>query len=145
MIPRPVLATGTDVDGHRCLKPNGRIAMQERRQASRFNSSLYVIWDLTAQSVASGQTANFSATGCFIHSRNGLPTKPRLSIRFRLPTERWMEIQGKVVHTGWADGFGVSFTELSNEDRAMLGLLEEYEQAGSGSGTLVKSSAGIED
>ena len=103
--------------------------MQERRQARRFNSSLYVIWDLTTQSVASGQTLNFSATGCFIRSRNGLPAKPALSIRLRLPTERWMEIRGSVVRAGVENGFGVSFTELSDEDRAMLGLLEEYEQA----------------
>jgi c-di-GMP-binding flagellar brake protein YcgR len=103
--------------------------MQERRQARRFNSSLYVIWDLTTQSVASGQTLNFSATGCFIRSRNGLPTKPALSIRLRLPTERWMEIRGAVVRAGMENGFGVSFTELSDEDRAMIGLLEEYEQA----------------
>ena len=103
--------------------------MQERRQARRFNSSLDVIWDMTTQSVASGQTLNFSATGCFISSRNGLPTKPALSIRFRLPTERWMEVSGAVVRAGTENGFGVSFTELSDEDRAMLGLLEEYEQA----------------
>jgi hypothetical protein len=106
--------------------------MQERRRARRFNSSLYVIWDLTTQSVASGQTANFSATGCFVHSRNGLPTKPALSIRFRLPTERWMEVQGRVTRTAADDnGFGVSFTAISDEDRAMLRLLEEYEQAAS--------------
>jgi hypothetical protein len=104
--------------------------MQERRQARRFCTSLYVIWDLTTQSVASGQTTNVSATGCFVQSRNGLPTKPALSIRFRLPTERWMQVQGRVSRAVTDEnGFGVSFTAISDEDRAMLRLLEEYEQA----------------
>ncbi len=102
---------------------------EERRQARRTNASLYAIWDLTTQSVASGHATNFSRAGCFVRSNNGLPAKPTLSIQFRTPTERWIEAQGKVARVGGDDGFGVSFTALSHEDRRMLELLEEYYEA----------------
>ena len=100
--------------------------MQERRQAERVPSSLYAIWEMTQQSVFSGDVANFSTSGCFVQSRSGVPARPVLDIRFRLPTERWMTLQGNVVYVGEQHGFGVSFAELSREDRRMLELLIEY-------------------
>ena len=100
--------------------------MEERRQARRTKASLYAIWDLTTQSVASGHATDFSLAGCFVRSRNGLPANPQLSIQFRTPTERWLEARGEVARVGGEDGFGVSFTWLSDEDRKMLELLEEY-------------------
>jgi hypothetical protein len=100
--------------------------MQERRRAERVRTSLYAIWEMTQQSVFSGNVANFSVTGCFVQSKSGLPAKPVVDIRFRLPTERWMTLQGSVVYVGEQHGFGVSFAELSKEDRSMLELLMEY-------------------
>ena len=61
-----------------------------------------------------------------MQSKSGVPAKPVLDIRFRLPTERWMTLQGNVVYVGEQHGFGVSFAELSGEDRSMLELLMEY-------------------
>jgi len=103
--------------------------MEERRQARRTKASLYAIWDLTTQSVASGHATDFSLAGCFVQSHNGLPAKPTLSIQFRTPTERWIEVQGEVARLGGEAGFGVSFTGLCDEDRKMLELLEEYYEA----------------
>lgn len=102
---------------------------EERRQARRTKASLYAIWDLTTQSVASGHATDFSLAGCFVQSHNGLPTKPALSIQFRTPTERWLEVRGEVARVGGEDGFGVCFTWLSDEDKKMLELLEEYYEA----------------
>ena len=101
-------------------------AMREQRQAQRVRASLFAIWDMTQQSVASADVINFSTNGCFMHSRNGLPTKPDVDLQLRLPTERWIQTRGHIVHTSQPDGFGVSFTEIANEDRDMLELLVEY-------------------
>lgn len=101
-------------------------ALREQRQKERVRVSLFAIWEMTQQSVSSGDVVNFSDRGCFMHSRNGLPTKPTVELQLRLPTERWIQTRGRIVHTHEPDGFGVSFTDLSEEDRAMLGLLMDY-------------------
>jgi hypothetical protein len=101
-------------------------ALREQRQSERVRVSLFAIWDMTQQSVSSADVVNFSREGCFMHSRNGLPTSPTVELQLRLPTERWIQTRGRIVHTHEPDGFGVSFTELSEEDRTMLGLLMDY-------------------
>ena len=106
-------------------------AVREQRQAERVRASLFAIWDMTQQSVSSGDVINFSANGCFMHSRNGLPSKPVVDLQLRLPTERWLHTRGRVIHTHEPDGFGVSFMELTVEDRMMLGLLIDYYKEGS--------------
>lgn len=104
--------------------------MQDQRLAERVKTSLFAIWDMSQQTVASGDVINFSTNGCFMHSRNGLPTQPVVDLQLRLPTERWLVTRGRVIHTCQPDGFGVSFTEMSEEDRHMLGLLVEYYRDG---------------
>jgi hypothetical protein len=101
-------------------------AMQEQRRSERVRASLFAIWDMTQANVSSADVINFSTVGCFMHSRNGLPTKPVVDLQLRLPTERWIQTRGRVIRTSEPDGFGVHFTELTDEDRAMLELLVDY-------------------
>lgn len=100
--------------------------MPEQRLAERVSASLYAIWEMTQQSVLSGDVTNFSTTGCFVQSRHGLPTNADVELQLRLPTERWIRTRGHIVHTSRMDGFGLTFTELKDEDRTMLGLLVDY-------------------
>jgi hypothetical protein len=81
---------------------------------------------MTQQSVSSADVINFSADGCFMHSRNGLPTKAVVDLQLRLPTERWIQTRGRVIRTSEPDGFGVHFTEMADQDRTMLELLVDY-------------------
>ncbi len=81
---------------------------------------------MTQSNVSSADVINFSTSGCFMHSRNGLPSKPFVDLQLRLPTERWIHTRGRVVRTSEPDGFGVHFTTLTEEDRAMLALLTDY-------------------
>ncbi len=37
-----------------------------------------------------------------------------------------MRTRGRVIRTSEPDGFGVAFTELTDEDRGMLALLIDY-------------------
>ncbi|MBD0371976.1 MAG: PilZ domain-containing protein [Pyrinomonadaceae bacterium] len=105
-------------------------ALHEQRQSERARASLFAIWEMTQASVSSADVINFSADGCFMHSRNGLPTKPEVDLQLRLPTERWIQARGRIVRTSEPDGFGVHFTQLTDEDRTMLGLLVEYYRDG---------------
>lgn len=101
-------------------------ALREQRQAERVHASLFAIWEMTQSAVSSADVINFSTQGCFMHSRNGLPSKPVIDLQLRLPTERWMQTRGRIIRTSEPDGFGVSFTDLTDEDRMMLALLVEY-------------------
>lgn len=101
-------------------------ATYDQRRSERARASLFAIWEMTQAAVSSGDVINLSADGCFMHSRNGLPANPEVSLQLRLPTERWLQARGRIVHTSEPDGFGVHFTELAHEDRAMLELLVEY-------------------
>jgi hypothetical protein len=103
-----------------------QIALQEQRQAERVSASLFAIWEMTQAKVSSADVINLSANGCFMHSRNGLPTKPVVDLQLRLPTERWIHTRGRVIRTSEPDGFGVHFTELTEQDRSMLELLVDY-------------------
>jgi hypothetical protein len=104
--------------------------MREQRSSERVRASLFAIWEMTQTSVSSADVINFSTGGCFMHSRNGLPSRPEVDLQLRLPTERWIRARGRVIRTSEPDGFGVHFTELTGEDRAMLGLLVEYYRDG---------------
>ncbi len=101
-------------------------ALQDQRRSERVRASLFAIWDMTPQSVSSADVINFSADGCFMHSRNGMPAKRDVDLQLRLPTERWLQARGHIVHTSEPDGFGVHFTELTEQDRMMLELLVDY-------------------
>lgn len=107
-----------------------QVAMQEQRRSERVRASLFAIWEMTQTNVSSADVINFSADGCFMHSRNGLPSRPEVDLQLRLPTERWIRTRGRIVRTSEPDGFGVHFTELTDEDRAMLELLVEYFRGG---------------
>jgi hypothetical protein len=100
--------------------------MREQRRSERVNASLFAIWEMTQATVLSADVINFSVDGCFMHSRNGLPTRPEVDLQLRLPTERWIQARGRIIRTSEPDGFGVHFTELTYEDRTMLELLVEY-------------------
>ena len=65
-----------------------------------------------------------------MHSRNGLPAKEVVDLQLRLPTERWLQARGRVIRTSEPDGFGVHFTELTEQDRTMLELLVDYYKGG---------------
>lgn len=103
-----------------------QVAIAEQRRSERVRASLFAIWDMTQSSVSSADVINFSADGCFMHSRNGLPKSSEVDLQLRLPTERWIQARGRIIRTREPDGFGVHFTEVSPEDRAMLELLVQY-------------------
>jgi hypothetical protein len=100
--------------------------MPERRQSERVKAGLYAIWDLTRESVSSGNVVHLSQSGCFVESRVHLNPDHPINIMLRIPTERWLSIPAKVTHVDGGEGFGVSFSSLHDLDRRMLDLLVEY-------------------
>jgi hypothetical protein len=101
--------------------------MEYRREAERveIDTAIYILWG-TDESLRGGKITSLSAHGCFVQTRSEATAGQRISIRIRLPTERWMLLEGEVRHVLRRVGFGVRFAELNGNDAGMLGLLVEF-------------------
>jgi len=108
------------------------------------DTALYVLW-LTEDkdpSPQSGKITNLSRGGCFVQTRAEVRGGSTILLRLMTPTERWLRLQGAVAHSLRRVGFGLRFTDLSEEDRGMLTLLVEYYR---GAGVVVPKVVGPEE
>jgi hypothetical protein len=101
--------------------------MEYSREAERveIDTAIYILWG-TDESLRGGKITSLSTKGCFVQTRSEATPGQLISIRIRLPTERWMLIEGQVKHVLRRVGFGVQFAELPEGDAGMLGLLVEF-------------------
>jgi hypothetical protein len=102
--------------------------VQREDERAGIDTALYVLWlaEDEKPSAQVGKITNLSRGGCFIQTKAEVGTNSTVMLRLRLPTDRWLRLQGTVAHTARKVGFGIRFTELSEADRNMLTLLEEY-------------------
>jgi hypothetical protein len=101
--------------------------MEELREAERveIDTAIYILWG-GADSLRGGKITSLSKKGCFIQTRSEALSGQMIEIRIRLPTERWMMLEGEVKHVLRRVGFGVQFTGLAEGDASMLDLLVDY-------------------
>ena len=101
--------------------------MEDLREAERveIDPAIYILWG-TDESLRGGKITSLSIKGCFIQTRSEAVSGQIISIRIRLPTERWMVLEGEVKHVLKRVGFGVQFTGLAKGDASMLNLLVDY-------------------
>ncbi|HEX8138264.1 MAG TPA: PilZ domain-containing protein [Pyrinomonadaceae bacterium] len=101
--------------------------MQDSREAERveIDTAIYILWG-TDESLRGGKITSLSTKGCFVQTRSEATAGQVISIRIRLPTERWMLLAGEVRHVLRRVGFGVQFTQMAADDAGMLDLLVEY-------------------
>jgi hypothetical protein len=102
--------------------------MEQRRELARaeVETALYILWEAGKDSVGSGKITSLSSKGCFVQTRSEPTAGHSIMIRLRLPTERWLALEGRVVHVLRRVGFGVQFTGLALVDQEMLALLVDY-------------------
>jgi hypothetical protein len=102
--------------------------MQQHREPERVEveTALYILWEAGTDSVGSGKITSLSRQGCFVQTRSEPPAGGSMMIRLRLPTERWLALEGRVAHVLRKVGFGVEFKELTLVDQEMLALLVDY-------------------
>jgi hypothetical protein len=101
--------------------------MQDSREAERveIDTAIYILWGAD-DSLRGGKITSLSTKGCFVQTRSEASAGQMISIRIRLPTERWMLLAGQVRHVLRRVGFGVQFTPMAADDAGMLDLLVEY-------------------
>ena len=104
--------------------------MQERRNHPRAIGFLQASWHQGRVS-GQGRIANLSAGGCFLEPHEFSSPTGRIRVHVGLPRAGGFWLSGDVVHVRQGSGFGVRFTELTEESLAVLNRAVAYLTDGS--------------
>jgi hypothetical protein len=92
--------------------------MDDRRAKQRLSVHLDAMWDSSTQA-HSARITNLSEGGCFLDSVGEVRRGEIVGFRVLLPDDDWLYLEGEVRHHS-ADGFGVQFVELNEEQTEKL-------------------------
>src|SRR5262245_20918808 len=97
---------------------------EERRKAKRVGVVLEATWE--------GQTGRYEARvsdisrdGCYLDTIGEASSGDAVRISVRLPDGNWVTLSGVVAHQLPNMGFGISFKDLSDEQRRMIDEMVE--------------------
>ena len=103
--------------------------MDDRRTKQRLSVRLDARWD-SATETHSARITNLSEGGCYLDSVGEVRRGEIVAFRVLLPDDDWLYLEGEVRHHS-AEGFGVQFVELNEEQTEKLHwLLRLAEAAG---------------
>ena len=97
----------------------------ERRQEPRVPVSLEAHWEGMSGRYEA-RISDISTRGCFLESPGHVVAGERVAFTIRLPTGEWLRLRGEVMFKDPFMGFGISFVELSDEQRTLLTNLVEF-------------------
>ena len=98
-----------------------------RRKVVRVPTSLPVEWGLTKKYQYHGKITSLSAGGCLLETNAIQPLYGKtLYIRVPLPDREWWEVQGEVLYYVREVGFGLQFSEMTDDDRSTLRQLMQH-------------------
>jgi hypothetical protein len=88
---------------------------------------LPVEWGLTKRYEYQGKIVSLSSGGCLLETAAVQPLYgKRIFIRLPLPNKDFSELQGEVAYFLRDVGFGVQFSELTDDDKSILRLLMQH-------------------
>jgi c-di-GMP-binding flagellar brake protein YcgR len=91
----------------------------ERRREKRVPVLVEVLWEGNTGRY-NARTSDLSLGGCFIDTIGHATSGERLGFKLRLSDEEWIEVEGTVTYAYPNVGFGVQFTNVSENDRKKL-------------------------
>ena len=94
----------------------------ERRRADRGTIYLEATWVGDAGRHGA-RVSDLSVGGCYLDTIGQAAVGEILTINVQLPKGDWITLQGKVAHLQSDMGFGIRFTNLSNEQRKFVNQL----------------------
>ena len=106
--------------------------MDKRREGERVKTALPCNWGLSEDSPRNGNITSLSQTGCFIQTKANATENQIVYVNCWLPSERWLALRGKVAYHLPKVGFGLTYLDLTGEQRQMLALLIEYHREDKG-------------
>lgn len=92
--------------------------MDDRRSKQRLSVSLNAMWDSSTEA-RSARITDLSEGGCYLDSVGEVRRGEIVGFRVLLPDDDWLYLEGEVRHHS-AEGFGVQFVELNEEQTAKL-------------------------
>lgn len=98
--------------------------MSERRNEKRFEVCLDAVWDGSGHLPA--RITDLSEGGCFVDTTGEALIGELLTFRVELPGGAWLELRGEVAHQQKTVGFGLRFTDLTDEQREQLRSFIDY-------------------
>ena len=101
--------------------------MDDRRSKPRLSVRLDAMWDSSTQA-HSARVTDLSEGGCYLDSVGEVRRGEIVGFRVLLPDDDWLYLEGEVRHHS-ANGFGVQFTELNEEQTEKLKWLLLIAQA----------------
>jgi len=97
------------------------------RVQERVPISLEVVCE-SASGKRDARMSDISAGGCYIDSITQVNIGEIVTFKTRLPTGHWVQLRGEVVNQEWHTGFDLRFTDLSEEEEALLAELIRAKQ-----------------
>jgi hypothetical protein len=61
------------------------------------------------------RTIDIGVGGCYVDAMHQVLDGETLAIRVNLPSGEWVNLKGVVLYDQWPTGFGIRFTEMSEE------------------------------
>ena len=102
---------------------------QGRRKVVRVATDLPVEWGLTPRYEHHGKITSLSRGGCLLQTEAIQPLFGKtIYIRIPLPEREWWEVRGEVLYYLRDVGFGVEFSDLTDQDSATLRALMRHHQ-----------------
>lgn len=98
------------------------MADEEKRKTDRIPVVLEATWDGEA-GLREARVSDIGPSGCYVDTMGQAALGEVVHINLRLPSGDWLTLSGTVVHLHVHMGFGVRFTELSEEQRQSLNQL----------------------
>ena len=99
--------------------------MEERRKSGRVHTCLPAQWQ-TAAGIHTGTVINGSGGGCFVLAQVEEPGDEPVRLAIKLPGDKDVHLCGEVSFYLPTRGFGLYFTDPSDEDRTMLDTWLDY-------------------
>lgn len=98
--------------------------MSERRSEERMEVSLEAVWD--GHGTRPVRIIDLSEGGCYVDTTGEACIGEQLTLRVRLPDNGWLELTGEVAHHQVPVGFGLRFSNLTDEQREQLRSFIEH-------------------
>ena len=93
--------------------------MSERRSEERMEVSLEAVWSGSGGN-RPARITDLSEGGCFVDTTGGSFIGEQLTLRIVLPDGSSLELAGEVAHEQLPVGFGLRFSNLTDEQREQL-------------------------
>ncbi|HEY0098414.1 MAG TPA: PilZ domain-containing protein [Pyrinomonadaceae bacterium] len=100
--------------------------MDNRKEGERVKTALPCNWGLSEDSPRNGNITSLSQNGCFIQTKANATENQCVYINCWLPSERWLPLKGRIIYHLPRVGFGLTFLDLTDEQKQMISFLIEY-------------------